>query len=210
MRFEESPPYGWAASDPPESCNYLVPPVLSVLRSLPARRVLDLGCGNGVLLEHLMDAGYDAVGLDRDSDALRLARARCPRVPLYQLSIDDDPSIMLGPDSRLFDAVVATEVIEHLLFPRHLVRFALRTLVDNGHLILTTPYHGYIKNLALAGLNKFDHHHHPLRDGGHVKFFSYATMRELLAEEGFRVVRIFGAGRLPFLWKSMVVLASRA
>jgi len=43
--------------------------------------------------------------------------------------------------------------------------------------------------------------------GGHIKFWSRATLTALLAEEGFTVAHFEGAGRLPYLWKSMVVVA---
>jgi hypothetical protein len=40
-------------------------------------------------------------------------------------------------------------------------------------LIITTPYHGYLKNIALSVSVKFDHHVNPLWDGGHIKFFRF-------------------------------------
>jgi 2-polyprenyl-6-hydroxyphenyl methylase/3-demethylubiquinone-9 3-methyltransferase len=36
---------------------------------------------------------------------------------------------------------------------------------------VTTPYHGYVKNLALAVTGQLDRHWQPWRDGGHIKFF---------------------------------------
>ena len=46
-------------------------------------------------------------------------------------------------------------------------------------------------------------------DGGHIKFWSCTTVSQLLNESGFRIVRFIGAGRLPFLWKSMIVVAQK-
>jgi hypothetical protein len=53
-----------------------------------------------------------------------------------------------------FDAVVCTEVIEHLCLPRMLSRFAASLLRPRGLLILSTPCHGYLKNLAQV---RYDH-----------------------------------------------------
>src|SRR5262249_37524354 len=78
-----------------------------------------------------------------------------------------------------------------------------------GHLIISTPYHGYLKNLFLALTNSWDAHLSPFWDGGHIKFWSYKTLSRLLNESGFRIVRFIGAGRLPFLWKSMIVVAQK-
>lgn len=75
--------------------------------------------------------------------------------------------------------------------------------------MITTPYHGYLKNLVLTTLNKWDAHHMPLWHGGHIKFWSRRTLAMLLAENGFRVIGFSGVGRVPYLWKSMVLLAQK-
>jgi hypothetical protein len=75
--------------------------------------------------------------------------------------------------------------------------------------IISTPYHGYLKNLVLALGNKWDLHFTPLWDCGHIKLWSRKTLSQLLNEGGFRVVRFIGAGRVPFLWKSMIMVAPK-
>jgi hypothetical protein len=45
---------------------------------------------------------------------------------------------------------------------------------------------------------------------GHIKFWSRKTISQLLNENGFRVVRFIGAGRLPLVWKSMIVVAQKS
>jgi 2-polyprenyl-6-hydroxyphenyl methylase/3-demethylubiquinone-9 3-methyltransferase len=47
---------------------------------------------------------------------------------------------------------------------------------------LSTPYHGYLKNLALAVSGKMDSHFGALWYGGHVKFFSIKTLQKLLID----------------------------
>lgn len=74
----------------------------------------------------------------------------------------------------------------------------------NGYLILTTPYHGYAKNLALSIFNKWDHHHTVDWVGGHIKFFSERTLASMLKESGFNNIVFNNAGRIRWLWKSMV------
>ena len=90
-----------------------------------------------------------------------------------------------------------------------LPEFAYPLVRDGGHLIVTTPYHGYLKNLSLALLDRWDSHHAPLWEGGHIKFWSRATLTELLERGGFRVAGFSGAGRIPPLWKSMVLVARK-
>ena len=100
--------------------------------------------------------------------------------------------------------------VEHLFSPHLLPAFAAGALRDGGFLIVTTPYHGSLKNLALALLDKWDHHHTVLWHGGHIKFFSRQTLTRLLEANRFRVVGFSGVGRLPYLWKSMVLIARKS
>ena len=111
------------------------------------------------------------------------------------------PYSQLKPE---FDVVISVEVIEHLFDPKQLIRSAKQCLKPGGTLILTTPYHGYWKNLALALSGKMDSHHTVLWDGGHIKFFSVPTLTQLLTTEGCTNIQFHFAGRFPYLWKSML------
>jgi SAM-dependent methyltransferase len=106
-----------------------------------------------------------------------------------------------------FDVVISTEVIEHLFLQAARPRFAASVLKPGGYLIVTTPYHGYFKNLLICLLGKWDSHHTPLWDGGHIKFWSFNSLSALFCSNGFDVVGFKGAGRVFGLWKSMVVTA---
>ena len=54
-----------------------------------------------------------------------------------------------------------------------------------------------------------DSHFTALWDGGHIKFWSRRTLSLLLDECGFQIIDFEGAGRVPFLWKSMIVVATK-
>ena len=99
------------------------------------------------------------------------------------------------------------EVVEHCVSPKTFAACAAGLLRPGGLLVLTTPYHGYLKNLAIALTGRWDSHHDPLWEGGHVKFFSPATITRLLAGAGFAVQSIERVGRVQVLAKSMVVTA---
>ena len=59
--------------------------------------------------------------------------------------------------------------------------------------------------LALTG--KLDQHFTVLWDHGHIKFWSKKTLASVLTETGFNRIEFAGSGRLPWLWKSIVVRA---
>lgn len=198
--------YHYEPADAPHTEAYVWRHIIRSCGELRARRVVDIGCGNGALCRELATRGYDVVGCEPSADGVRLARSSAPELVFHQLGVDDDPSVV-GNES--FDVGIATEVIEHLVRPRNLPRFAKQLLRPGGHLIVSTPYHGYLKNLVLALTNKWDAHLNPFWDGGHIKFWSRKTLSQLLSEAGFRVVRFIGAGRLPFLWKTMIIIAQK-
>lgn len=187
--------------------SYLTLPLLSMLseKAKSGARVLDLGCGNGSFSHIIAQQGYEVVGIEESASGIAIARQNFPDCQFIQASIYDSPNTEL---LNAFDVVIAVEVIEHLFYPKELVRLARKYLKSGGHLILTTPHHGYFKNLVLALSGKMDNHFSVLWDGGHIKFFSVKTLNKLLEAEAYTNIRFKFAGRLPYLWKSMLCSAS--
>ena len=196
--------YGWTTTAPTCSAEYLIEPVISELHRVGAKRVLDLGCGNGAMSHLLQDRGFEVTGCDPDAKGIEFASRTASGAKFIRVGLYDSPDA-LGEGG--FDAAVSTEVVEHLFEPRALPRFAAKVLMPAGLLVVSTPYHGWLKNVAIALAGKWDTHHSPLQDGGHIKFFSVKTLSSLLKENGFTVERFIGAGRLPLLWKSMILSA---
>jgi len=100
-------------------------------------------------------------------------------------------------------------VIEHLYRPADLIATAAALLGPQGHLILTTPYYGYLKNLALAITGRMDRHFCALEDGGHIKFFNRKTLATLVEAHDFRDLKFSYYGRVSGLWMNMIVHARK-
>jgi len=200
--------YGWESAERPNSCGYLAPQILHTLKDLDVIRVLDLGCGNGSLCAELSSNGYQCAGVEIDSGGVEIAKSNYPAISFYNYGVQDDPAELLAQEEP-FDVVVSTEVVEHLYSPHQLPIYAARVLKDDGYLLVTTPYHGFIKNLLLSLFNHWDRHHTAMWHGGHIKFWSRNTLTQLLEENGFAVVSFSGLGRVPYLWKSMVLVAKK-
>lgn len=184
-----------------EHGDYLLPSLLPLLQSPRPLKVADLGCGNGSITNAIAQLGHDVTGVDSSKTAIEQAVRAYPACRFHCAGISSLPSDI---ERGTFDVVVSAETIEHLFEPRQLLRVARTLLKPDGRLILTTPYHGYLKNVALALSGKMDRHFTALWDGGHVKFFSVRTLTTLLAQEGFQGMHFTFAGRAPFLWKSMI------
>ena len=166
------------------------------------RKVLDAGCGSGYFLKRLQRVGYEVTGIDISEEALKLARVRVGSdVPLYRHCLDEPPWPVAD---EAFDAVWSSEVIEHIYGVYEYAAEVNRVLRDGGHLILTTPYHGRLKNVVVA-LFYFDRHFNNV-EGGHIRFFTRAALRTVLGRFGFSEVAFSTIGRVPLLAKSMFVV----
>jgi 2-polyprenyl-6-hydroxyphenyl methylase/3-demethylubiquinone-9 3-methyltransferase len=196
--------YEYTEARPDGSHDYLMPVIWPMLQALPpGSSVLDMGCGNGSFLARLPVMGWRLIGTDLSPSGIEIARRTHPEIEFFMADAQTDLTQQVGP----MDAVISTEVIEHLYDPQSFLRNAYTLLKPEGILILTTPYHGYLKNLMLALTGEMDRHFTVLWDHGHIKFWSRKTLTEALTKTGFRVETFVGAGRIPFLWKSMVMKA---
>jgi SAM-dependent methyltransferase len=173
----------------------------------PGTRVLDIGCGNGYWAGRFAKEGAVAVGIDPSPSGIDIARRTYPAARFEQLAAGRDPLADLG--ELPFDIVVSTEVVEHLYDPPGWATGCFAALRPGGRLVLSTPYHGRLKNVAVALAGKSDDHYDSLRVGGHIKFFSRSTIERLLNDAGFVGYTFAGAGRVPLLWRSMVLAAHR-
>jgi SAM-dependent methyltransferase len=99
-------------------------------------RVLELGSGMGYLTHAMRSRGFSAEGWDVSAQAVNQA---CLAFGPHFRVCDVSGSLESHEVDQLYDAVVATELIEHLEDPQALVRRAAKLLVPGGRLILTAP-----------------------------------------------------------------------
>jgi len=193
--------------DPPHQPLYLK----KILRHLGSdqsiQTVLDAGCGDGNFAASLAEDGrFKMYGIDLSKGGIAHARDRYSNIYFAEWSLYENFHEAFE-GVTVFDAVVAIEVIEHLYSPRTFMMRALEALRPGGLLILTTPYWGYLKNVVLAITNRIDRALTALWEGGHIKHWSYRTLRALGERQGFEFVAFQGAGRpIPFLWNGMIMV----
>lgn len=181
--------------------------VREVSRLENVQRICDLGCGNGYLAGRLVAKGFEVTGVDASATGIALARTNYSSAHFFRAEISARVAQEIGDDD--FDLVISSDVIEHLYRPSDLLEAAYTLLRPRGQILITTPYHGYLKNLALSITGKWDTHFTSLQDGGHIKFFSVRTLSALVTSHGFTDLTFKYYGRAPWLWMNMICHARK-
>jgi 2-polyprenyl-6-hydroxyphenyl methylase/3-demethylubiquinone-9 3-methyltransferase len=194
--------YRYADESRTEAHSYLWPRLNAILDKIGSKRLFEIGCGNGATARMLSKRGFSVLGIDASTEGI--ARANDPNLRIG--SAYDDLAAQYGR----FPVIISLEVVEHLYYPRTFAKTAFDLLEPGGTAVISTPYHGYLKNLALAASGKMDDHFTALWDGGHIKFWSEKTLGALLREAGFTDIRFERVGRVPPLAKSMFAIARKA
>lgn len=132
--------YHWVQCDraapnynPPLEARYKV----LVKRIKRAKRILDVGCGDGYLLSQVSALCDQAVGIDSEQSGVALANEKLKTYRNCSVTQASCYEIPL-PDNS-FDCVMLADVFEHLEHPEWCIKEIARLLEDNGLLLLTTP-----------------------------------------------------------------------
>ncbi|MEV0278938.1 methyltransferase domain-containing protein [Streptomyces sp. NPDC050610] len=162
--------------------------------------VLDVGCGDGTAAAIASAAlpGHRFVGVDWSQGALRRAAGGMPYAVRGEVTGGGLPFA-----SGVADAVLFSEVIEHLVDPDGALEEIRRVLRPGGHLLLSTPNLAawYNRALLLAGVQpvfsevslRQIHGRPGTQVVGHLRLFTARALRELLTASGFAAVRLAGA-----------------
>lgn len=150
-RFESMADRWWDLDGPHAPLHRFVPVRMALIRDaltplaseptlrkpLKGVRVLDVGCGGGLLCEPMTRLGADVVGIDADGAGIDAARVHAAAVGLaidYRVA----PAESLAKAGARFDAIVASEVIEHVADRAAFLDALIAMLRPGGTLVLTT------------------------------------------------------------------------
>jgi methionine biosynthesis protein MetW len=154
------------------------------------RRLLDLGCSDGVLGELLKPRFNEVAGVDVSETALVVAKQR--GIGTHRVNVDETP--LPFPDAY-FDAVTCLDLIEHVFEPRVLVREIARVLAPGGSLYVGFPNMRYalrIKEIIAGRFPKTSGDLAYSYDGGHLHYYTPADVRALLQERNLATISEWG------------------
>jgi SAM-dependent methyltransferase len=100
---------------------------------MPAGRLLEIGCGHGLLLDEARRRGYDVSGLELSGEAARYAREALG-LPVQETALED-----LASNGERYDVLVLIDVLEHVSDPIGTLDRSCSLLAPGGALLIATP-----------------------------------------------------------------------
>ena len=153
--------------------------IVREVRRVQPVSLVDLGCGDGSLLDEIGRSmpGVRLAGIDLSRMQIERNRDRRPEIEWMAADLQEP----LTP-ARRFEAVVASEVIEHLDEPSMLLRNAA-VLAEAGGLLVVTTQSGPVRETE--------------RRVGHVRHFAAGDLSRMLERSGWTPLRVWNEG-FPF------------
>jgi len=172
-------------------------------RLKPGAKVLDLACGAGALTLRLQQAGYRLTACDLIADKLEVRDG----IEFVEADLNQDFATKFRGK---FDAIVASEIIEHMENPRHFLREVRKLLKPGGTLVVSTP--NIDSPLSKAIFLRTGRHRwfadSDYVESGHITPMSETCLRRALTETGFEVESVASGGAVPRTgWWKMRLLA---
>lgn len=146
-----------------------------VTRKTGVGSVVDVGCGNGLLLREFVKRGWRAYGVDPSPWATECAEG----YEVFPCTLEE-----AALESDHFEAVTSTALLEHLARPRPYVQEVLRILKPGGCAYFNVPNYGSVT--IKLGVSTFPSNLPPC----HANFFTHKTIRKLFSEHGDNIQKL--------------------
>ena len=161
--------------------------LLKAVKNVPYRgRILDVGCGTGSLMIHLVRRGYEVSGIDMSEDSVKRADELLRQyAPTAKTMIKKGSADQIDFPDGMFDAVVAAEVLEHVEKDHVAVKEFYRVLKPQGLCIITVPAHPYLWDISDEM-------------AGHKRRYSKENLLSLFNSLSFNVEKVIFMG-FPFM-----------
>lgn len=216
MTIKNSFDYDWKNNhSTPKIVNKIVK-ILKKLKSLQNFTHIDVGCGNGEITKKICHFFKFTIAVDLSKQAITFAKKNnFKNIKFLHSSMD-----YFINQNKKFNFVSVIEVIEHQYDPFIFLKKLHSITSKNGYVLITTPYHGYLKNILISLMGCMDRHFTALWKHGHIKFFSVKTLKELVLTKKFKsngkilkynfeIKSIHFAGRFYPFSRSMIFLLKK-
>ena len=149
----------------------------------PPLKLLDVGCGTGVLSRLLVEKGYDVIGIDISENAINKCKNK--GLNAYQQNLSEK---LLFRDEE-FDCILMSEVIEHIADTFFVLHELNRVLKTGGVFILTTPNSAFITRRLRYLIGKTSTE---TQNFSHLRFFNKKLLTRIVEEANFKLLGFKG------------------
>tara|TARA_R110000868_G_scaffold75153_7_gene217110 strand:+ start:2653 stop:3375 length:723 start_codon:yes stop_codon:yes gene_type:complete len=143
------------------------------------RKFIDIGCSVGTAVAAAQSQGFEAYGIDLDTQSIDFARRTFPKAKFHAGPVEDVPA-----EWGQFDFIYTSEVIEHLLDPHLLLDTIEKIATPDALLYITAPDSGHF--MVPRDFFTWQGFVPP----EHLNYFTKDHMRRLLDAHGFDVLKI--------------------
>ena len=158
-------------------------------------KVLDVGCGDGLLLQMLSEQGIQAHGVDISEVAVRVCTQKG-----FMVSKNDFTTDPLPFGDGTFDTVIALDVLEHVYNPEKLLSEMNR--VAKSAIVISVPNFGSLPARIQVLFGRVPENNTPNK--GHLYWFTWKVLKDLLAREHL----VVDETRFNTTWERVPVLGS--
>ena len=156
--------------------------ILDLVKSKPAGRALDCGCGAGDNARILSNRGWDVDGITISPDEQSHASQVCKTVHLADLESGIPATITGG-----YDLVVFSHVLEHLRNPSRVLKDVHRVLAPDGIVAVALPNALCWRFRKEFLFGRFEYEEGGIMDATHLRFYTFASGRRLLESNGLLI-----------------------
>jgi len=145
--------------------------------------ILDVGCGYGLLLNHLSTKGknLNLTGIENSKHAYD---NRITNSNILNINLTDFDSVSFSLSAEKFDVIIFSDVLEHLYDPVATIIFYKKFLKPNGCIIITVPNIANIYSRLLLFFGLFSYCETGVMDKTHIRFFTLSSLNKLLVDSG--------------------------
>ena len=157
--------------------------VMGLAGDVQGKRILDVGCATGYLGARIKNLGNYVVGADISGPAVDKASKILDEAYVFDLE-GFWPNL-----GEKFDLAILPEILEHVFDPIEVLKKVKSWLKEGGEIIITTPNILPWTNRIKIMFGKFEYTDQGLMDFGHIRFFTYKYLNQVLKDSGFVMVK---------------------
>jgi 2-polyprenyl-3-methyl-5-hydroxy-6-metoxy-1,4-benzoquinol methylase len=147
------------------------------------KKVLDVGCSEGLLSKRMNQNNCKIVGIELDNEAALKAESFC-----QELISGDVESVSLNSQYiNYFDVIIFADILEHLKNPLEVLKTFKDYLNDEGCIIISVPNIANWKIRFQLLFGNFEYHEYGILDSGHLRFFNQKSIIKMVSDAGFNI-----------------------